>query len=101
MNTFLTIFLAVSLFVVGLSFMSPCSTGLKNNASDNYIQKVRYEDYGVQYKHRNIIREKREEKLKELKDRRDERKKPARSFNDDFIAFGDSDSTRIRYEDFR
>ncbi len=99
MKVFVIIFLSVSLLVVGLSFLSPRSIEKDKNASDHFIKKVRHEDYRVQYKPRDFIRERRAEELDVLKGHRDDRQKAIRSRHDDFIVINNDD--RNLYDDFR
>ncbi len=101
MKLFSTIFLSVSLFVIGLSFLSPRSNEEDKHSSDSFIKKVNQEDYHVQYKRRDFIMESREKKLEALKGHRNDRQKAVRSRHDDFIVFNNDDSTKSRYDDFR
>ncbi len=102
MKVFLTIILSILLFVVGLSFLSPRGIEEDNNTSGHFINKVHHEDYRVQIKRRDFIRERRVEKLEVLNGHRGDKQKAARSRHDDFMVFNnDDDSARNRHDDFK
>ncbi len=99
MKILLTIFLSVSILVVGLSFLSPRSIE-EEKKSDYFIKKVSHEDYHVQYKRRDFIRERRLEKHEVLKGNNSYKQKADRSRHEDFKVSFNDDYTRNRHDDF-
>ena len=101
MKIVLTIFLSVSILVLGLSFLSPRSFEKDENPSGCFAKNTRYEGYSVQYKRRDFINERRLEKLEVLKGQRNVSQNATRSRHGDFMVFNNGDPSKTRYDDFR
>ncbi len=101
MKIFSTILVMVTLLVIGFSFLSSGVKNTDSNVSKRSVKKMQSDEYHSQFKRRDFIRERRENKRKEVNITKSVRQVEAERYHDDFMAYNRQDSDGNRHDDFR
>ncbi len=96
-----TMFVTVTLLVIGFLFLSSGTNNADKNVSKSSVKKIQNDEYHSQFKRRDFIMERRERERKEINRQRNTRQDNASSYRDDFMVYNLQDDARSRYDDFR
>ncbi len=91
-----TMFVTVTLLVIGFLLLSSGTNNVDNNVSKSSVKKIQNDEYHSQFKRRDFIKERRENERKEIN-----RHRNARSHQEDFMVYNRLDDDRSHYDGFR
>ncbi|MGR3292593.1 MAG: hypothetical protein ACUZ9M_01095 [Candidatus Scalindua sp.] len=95
-----TMLVTVTLLVIGLSFLSSGKNADKN-VSKPSVKKVKSDEYYSQFKRRDFISERRENKRKKIDREKNVKQVDVGSYHADFMVYNRMNHDRLRYDDFR
>ncbi|MBC8553476.1 MAG: hypothetical protein H8D23_27995 [Candidatus Brocadiales bacterium] len=93
-----TIFVTMTLLVIGFLFLSSGVNNLDSNVSKSSVKKTQDDEYSSKFKRRDFIRERRENERKEMNRTKNVSKVDAERDQGDFMVYNHE---RISYDDFR
>jgi len=96
-----TIFVTVTLLVIGFLFLSSGVNNADSNVSKSLVKRTQNGEYYSQYKRRDFIMERRENERKEINREKNANPVDVGSHHEDFMVYNRLDDDRIRHDDFR
>ncbi|MGR3302414.1 MAG: hypothetical protein ACUZ8I_07895 [Candidatus Scalindua sp.] len=96
-----TIIVAVTLLVIGLLLPSAGVNNTDSNVHKTSVIKMQDDEYHSQFKRRDFIKERRENRRKEVNREKITRQVVAGRHHEDFMAYSRLDNTGMSLADFR
>ncbi len=102
MKIFSTMFVAVTLLVIAISFLSSSANNTDKNVSKCSVKKMQNDEYHSQFKRRDFIRERQENvRRREISKTKSVKQVAVGRHHEDFMAFNRQESNRYSHDDFR